>query len=91
MLHDLARLRTGKTGRCSSWAADGRNRDSWRIAPGETAVLAVALGSLATGTGTGFAKATSSTCASTPSTAATAGGAATCTARWSCRPWRTYT
>ncbi|KKK80808.1 hypothetical protein LCGC14_2819800, partial [marine sediment metagenome] len=37
---NIAKLRDGKTLRCSSWATDGRNRDSWRIEPGQTAVLA---------------------------------------------------
>ena len=37
---NLAKLTDGKTKRFSSWDTTGRNQDSWRIAPGETRVLA---------------------------------------------------
>ena len=37
---DIAKLRAGKAGRCSSWDTTGRNRDSWRIPAGESRVLA---------------------------------------------------
>jgi hypothetical protein len=37
---DYAVLKHARSGRCSSWDVDGRNRDAWRIAPGETRVLA---------------------------------------------------
>ncbi len=40
MINELATLRSGKTGRFSSWDTAGRNNDSWRIEPGETVVLA---------------------------------------------------
>jgi hypothetical protein len=40
MLHKLARIRRGKTGRFSSWDTTGRNRDYWRIPAGESRVLA---------------------------------------------------
>ena len=40
MLKDLATIRSARTGRCSSWATDGRNGDVWTIEPGETRVLA---------------------------------------------------
>lgn len=40
MLKDLALLRTGLTGRCSSWDRTGRNADAWTIPPHETRVLA---------------------------------------------------
>ena len=39
-LSDLATLRSGRTGRCSSWDTSGRNADYWRLAPGESRVLA---------------------------------------------------
>ncbi len=39
-LEELTRIRNGKTGRFSSWNVEGRNRDHWRIQPGETRVLA---------------------------------------------------
>lgn len=35
----LARIREGKTGRCSSYDRTGRNRDAWLIQPGETKIL----------------------------------------------------
>ncbi len=37
---DLAVLRDARSGRFSSWNVEGRNHDSWQIAPGETRVLA---------------------------------------------------
>lgn len=37
---DLAKIRTGRTGRFSSWSTDGRNQDAWKIQPGETRILA---------------------------------------------------
>ena len=40
MIEDLARMRSGKTGRFSSWDESGRNADCWTIQPGETRVLA---------------------------------------------------
>jgi hypothetical protein len=40
MLENLARLGTGRSGRASSWDTTGRNADAWRIAPGETRILA---------------------------------------------------
>ncbi len=40
MLFDLTRLKPARTARRSSWDVSGRNADSWRIAPGETRVLA---------------------------------------------------
>ena len=40
MLSDIPSLRSRTTGRSSSWDKTGRNRDSWVIPPGETAVLA---------------------------------------------------
>jgi hypothetical protein len=40
MLSDLARLRSGRSGRFSSWDTSGRNDDAWNIAPGEKRVLA---------------------------------------------------
>ena len=40
MIEDLARMRSGKTGRFSSWDESGRNSDWWAIQPGETRVLA---------------------------------------------------
>ena len=40
LLDDLATIRTGRSGRHSSWATDGRNGDAWTLAPGETRVLA---------------------------------------------------
>ncbi len=40
MLSDLARIRSGCSGRFSSWDTSGRNNDAWTIEPGETRVLA---------------------------------------------------
>ena len=40
MLNELTRIRDRKVGRFSSWDTAGRNADAWRIAPGETRVLA---------------------------------------------------
>jgi hypothetical protein len=40
MINELSQLKTGKTGRCSSWDTTGRNADSWAIGPGESRVLA---------------------------------------------------
>lgn len=40
LLGSLTRARDARTARCSSWEQNGRNRDSWTIMPGETAVLA---------------------------------------------------
>jgi hypothetical protein len=40
MISELARIRSGKTGRFSSWDQSGRNSDLWIIEPGQTAVLA---------------------------------------------------
>jgi len=40
MLRKLAKIRSAKTKRFSSWDTSGRNRDAWTIAPGETRVLA---------------------------------------------------
>ncbi|MAE62196.1 MAG: hypothetical protein CMJ49_12680 [Planctomycetaceae bacterium] len=40
MISDLSHLRDCRTGRVSSWDKGGRNADYWRIAPGETRVLA---------------------------------------------------
>ncbi len=40
MLADLARLRTARTGRSSSWDTSGRNDDFWMIEPGASCVLA---------------------------------------------------
>ncbi|MGY8826868.1 MAG: glycoside hydrolase family 172 protein [Candidatus Latescibacterota bacterium] len=40
MLDQLTQLRSGHTGRVSSWAHDGRNSDAWWIEPGQTRVLA---------------------------------------------------
>jgi hypothetical protein len=37
---DIARVRDARTGRASSWDTSGRNRDYWRIEPGEARVLA---------------------------------------------------
>jgi len=37
---DIAKLRSGKAGRCSSWDTTGRNRDSWLIPAGASRVLA---------------------------------------------------
>jgi hypothetical protein len=39
-LQSLPGIRTGKTGRFSSWDTSGRNSDAWNIEPGETKVLA---------------------------------------------------
>jgi hypothetical protein len=40
MLNDLTRIKNRKTGRCSSWATDGRNGDAWHVPAKSTAVLA---------------------------------------------------
>nr|MDO8084520.1 DUF2961 domain-containing protein [Candidatus Sigynarchaeum springense] len=40
MLHDLSRIKAGKTKRFSSYDITGGNADSWHIAPGETRTLA---------------------------------------------------
>ena len=40
MIGDLARIRSGKTGRSSSWDTTGRNTDYWFIPAGESRVLA---------------------------------------------------
>lgn len=40
LLHDLAKIRRRRTGRCSSWNTTGRNSDRWTIPPGKTATLA---------------------------------------------------
>jgi hypothetical protein len=40
MSNDLSILKSGKTGRCSSWETNGRNEDAWTINAGESAVLA---------------------------------------------------
>lgn len=40
MLHELTRIREGKSRRFSSWDRSGRNGDYWTIAPGEAKVLA---------------------------------------------------
>ena len=37
---NLAQIRDGKTGRCSSYDRTGRNGDAWSIKPGQTAMLA---------------------------------------------------
>lgn len=37
---EIARIRDARTRRASSWDTSGRNRDYWRIEPGETRVLA---------------------------------------------------
>ncbi len=39
MLDHLARMTNGKSGRCSSWQANGRNSDWWDIPAGESRVL----------------------------------------------------
>lgn len=39
-LQQLSRLQHRRTGRASSWDTSGRNRDAWRIEPGESRVLA---------------------------------------------------
>lgn len=39
-MQDLTQLRNGRTGRCSSWDATGRNNDAWTIEPGESKILA---------------------------------------------------
>ncbi len=40
MLDQLTQLRSGQSGRISSWAHDGRNSDAWWIEPGQTRMLA---------------------------------------------------
>lgn len=40
MFGDITRITNGRTKRASSWDTRGRNGDAWRIAPGETRVLA---------------------------------------------------
>ena len=40
MFEDISIIRDRKSGRCSSWNTDGRNKDCWVIAPGERRVLA---------------------------------------------------
>ena len=40
MLNQLARIRSAKTTRCSSWDTTGRNADYWWIEPGQSRVLA---------------------------------------------------
>ncbi len=40
MIRELAALRGGSTGRCSSWDTAGRNNDSWQIEAGESRILA---------------------------------------------------
>ena len=40
LLTGLAVIQNRTTHRCSSWDTSGRNRDTWTIPPGETAVLA---------------------------------------------------
>ncbi len=40
MINELAVLRNGRTGRCSSWDLTGRNADAWTIEAGESRVLA---------------------------------------------------
>ena len=40
LLTGLTQRRDARTARASSWEQNGRNRDSWTILPGETAVLA---------------------------------------------------
>jgi len=45
LLSDVAKLKPAKTGRCSSWDTSGRNSDFWRVAAGETRVLADIKGS----------------------------------------------
>ena len=37
---ELARIRSGRTRRSSSWDRSGRNNDAWHIKPGKSAVLA---------------------------------------------------
>ncbi|MDD5687192.1 MAG: DUF2961 domain-containing protein [Elusimicrobia bacterium] len=37
---DIAKIKSAKTLRCSSWDKSGRNNDAWTIKPGETRVLA---------------------------------------------------
>jgi hypothetical protein len=39
-MRNLAAIRNGKAGRCSSWDTSGRNGDSWTIPAGESRVLA---------------------------------------------------
>jgi len=39
-LLDIARIRSGRTGRVSSYDVTGRNGDGWRIPAGESRVLA---------------------------------------------------
>jgi len=40
LLDDLTRVRNANARRCSSWDTTGRNRDAWRIEPGEAKVIA---------------------------------------------------
>jgi hypothetical protein len=40
LLDDLAKIRSGRSGRHSSWDTSGRNNDAWTIEPGETKTLA---------------------------------------------------
>ena len=40
MLEKLTRLQPGRTGRSSSWDTTGRNKDWWRVEPGQSVVLA---------------------------------------------------
>ena len=40
MLHNLAKIRDARTGRCSSWDTSGRNGDAWNVPAGESRVLA---------------------------------------------------
>lgn len=40
MINELSTLRHGRTGRCSSWDATGRNADAWTIEAGESRALA---------------------------------------------------
>jgi len=37
---NLAQIREGRTGRCSSYARSGRNNDAWKIKADETRLLA---------------------------------------------------
>ncbi len=40
MITELSKIRSGKSGRFSSWDTTGRNNDAWTIEPGETKRLA---------------------------------------------------
>jgi hypothetical protein len=40
MINELSTLRSGRSGRCSSWDRTGRNKDNWSLEPGESRVLA---------------------------------------------------